>query len=134
MGNLSISSLAIPSVILLISFLSFTSQFLFTHIGPCPLTHRENVTFNTLITCIFITYFRACFTDPGGIPKNWRKSLLIAGEIGDRGKREAAKYEKSRMGDHDLDGGRDNIKEGRWCRKCDAAKPSRTHHCKSCMR
>ena len=28
----------------------------------------------------------------------------------------------------------DKRKEERWCRKCDAAKPPRAHHCKSCMR
>jgi palmitoyltransferase len=30
--------------------------------------------------------------------------------------------------------GEGDVKARKWCRKCDAAKPMRAHHCKSCGR
>ena len=130
MGTFSLSTLAIPSVVLLISFLSFTSQVLFTYIDPHPLKRRESITFNLLIACIFITYFRACFTNPGRIPKDWRERLLGEGQSveGERGGAPVINHGNSteRVGEKG--------KEGRWCRKCNAAKPPRAHHCKSCKR
>ena len=133
MGTFSPSSLAIPAVVLLISFLSFTSQILFAYIDPHPLRHNESITFNVLIACIFVTYFRACFTDPGRIPKDWRETLFR--------KRKSVEAERSEgNGALAIDGCDPNKRLGeygakeRWCRKCDAAKPPRAHHCKSCKR
>lgn len=99
--------LAVPGVLALISFLSFSSQYLFRHIDPEPLTIKETLIFNSLIAALLICYARSVSTDPGHIPSNWAL--------------ESEKPEATRA-------------KPRWCRKCEAVKPPRAHHCKICKR
>lgn len=103
----SISQLAIPAVWLLITFLTFTSQYFFLHFEAAPLQENELRAINILAACIGICYYRSCTVDPGRIPKDWEPS------------------------DHkQLEG----VGRQRWCRKCEASKPPRAHHCRTCGR
>lgn len=98
--------LAPPAVTALVIFLAHTSQWLFYYIEPGPLRKGDSYIFNAMIVCLLISYWRACFTDPGRIPKDWHEKL-----------------EDSQT-----------AQRQRWCRKCDAYKPPRAHHCKTCKR
>jgi palmitoyltransferase len=80
---------------------------------PAPLTKNELIGANLVLVLIFITYTQSVFVDPGTIPKNWTENLEQ--EVSDEKKELARKSRK-------------------WCRKCDAAKPPRAHHCKACKR
>ena len=118
-SSMELSSLAIPGLSILTTILSYGSQYLFLHIAPSPLTQGQTIRFNLLVACIWISYFRACFTDPGRIPK-----------------------ERVAPQRHSVDNGGAEMetdapspsKGGRWCRKCEAPKPPRAHHCKTCRR
>lgn len=99
--------LAVPGVLCLISFLSFSSQYLFYHIDPEPLTREETITFNLLIAALLICYARSVLTDPGHIPTDWALDSNIPSVP---------------------------VAKPRWCRKCKAVKPPRAHHCKICKR
>lgn len=109
-GPFSISQLAIPAVWVLISFLTFTSQYFFLHFEAVLLRENELWAINILATCIGICYYRSCTVDPGRVPKDWKPS--------DHKQLEAEGV-----------GGRQ-----RWCRKCEAFKPPRAHHCRTCGR
>lgn len=114
MPHFSIAPLALPGVATLISFLAYGSQILFRYIEPSPLTRDEAIAFNVLVCCIWICYFRACFTNPGTIPLGW------------------APPDSRSHGTPSFDA--PNQQRQRWCRKCKAPKPPRAHHCKSCLR
>ncbi|QDS67995.1 hypothetical protein FKW77_009306 [Venturia effusa] len=101
------SHLAVPGVLALILFLSFSSQYLFYHIDPEPLTRNEAIVFNLLIAALLICYARTVLTDPGHIPLNWSLDSHKPTATGAK---------------------------PRWCRKCEAVKPPRAHHCKTCKR
>lgn len=107
----ALSQLAIPSVSLLISFLAYSSQYFLLSFEPEPLKKNELWILNGLILGIWICYYRSCTVDPGRIPKDWK----------------AADCKQTQPGPRDL--GRQ-----RWCRKCEAFKPPRAHHCKLCGR
>lgn len=109
MNSFSLPFLALPGVVLLISFLSYGPQILFLRIEPRPLSQGQSGSFNLLISCIWICYFRACFTDAGHVPSDWSPS---------------------EQGHCD----RLNHHRERWCRKCARYKPPRAHHCKVCKR
>ena len=102
--------LALPSVVVLILFLAYGSQILFRYIEPYALEQKQALIFNALVCCIWITYIRTCFTNPGWVPNSW--SL-------DRPPSEQSVPLK---------------RTARWCRKCEAFKPPRSHHCKNCRR
>jgi palmitoyltransferase len=106
----SISRLAIPTVCALIAFLAYTSQYFFLHFETSRLRTDEAWRINIFAVCIWICYYQSCFVDPGRIPKDWNPS---------EGKNSEA----------DNDTGRQ-----RWCRKCEAFKPPRAHHCRTCRR
>lgn len=108
--DFSISQLAVPAVSVLISFLAYTSQYFFLHFAPLPLTKYETWMINIFALCIWISYYRACFVDPGRLPKSE--------------KRPSPKHQE----DDGLTG------RQRWCRRCEAYKPPRAHHCKTCKR
>lgn len=115
MAYFQISQLAIPAVAILIIFLAYSSQYLFSHIEPSPLTKEQLTTFNILVGCLWVCYFRACTTDPGHIRKSYEPSLA------DRQ-------------DEDYDYVEASKNRHRWCRRCEALKPPRAHHCKTCKR
>jgi palmitoyltransferase len=111
------SQLAVPSVYLLISFLAFPSQWLLMHLDPAPLSKNEHIAANVFLVLILITYTKSVFVDPGTIPKDW------AGVGKGVDEKELGNRRKDGLG-----------KSRKWCRKCDAAKPPRAHHCKECKR
>ncbi|KAJ6084909.1 hypothetical protein N7499_004538 [Penicillium canescens] len=108
--DFSISQLAVPAVSILIGFLAYTSQYFFLHFEALPLTKDETWRINIFALCIWICYYRACFVDPGRLPKSEKRP-----------------EPKHQEGDG-LTG------RQRWCRRCEAYKPPRAHHCKTCKR
>ncbi|OTA97088.1 hypothetical protein M434DRAFT_66326 [Hypoxylon sp. CO27-5] len=110
--------LAVPAVCALIAFEAYTPQWLFANspdLAPGPLTSAESYTFNTLLLCLWYTYYKACTVDPGRyvFPPDYKKKQ---------------KEEKAIESDEE---------EGqlrRWCKKCSAPKPPRAHHCRTCRR
>lgn len=109
-----VSRLAIPAVVLLIGFISYASQLLFRGLEPGPLKSRDSIQFNILVLCIWICYVRACAVDPGHIPSDWTPEVEIEVD-----KKEGSRKAASRQ---------------RVCRKCNALKAPRSHHCKICQR
>ena len=106
----SIGDLALPAVVALISFLAYGPQVLFRHIEPYALGKRQTVIFNVLVACLWITYAQASFTNPG-----WVSPVLSQDHS-------TSEYSQS------------SKRVSRWCRKCEALKPPRAHHCKVCQR
>lgn len=102
--------IALPSVFALISFLAYGPQLLFRHIEPYILEQTQALVFNALVCCVWITYARTCFTDPGWVPSAWAVHHPAS---------EQPLPSKRTPG---------------WCRKCEAFKPPRAHHCKICQR
>jgi ribosomal protein L40E len=108
--DFAITQLAIPAVSVLIAFLAYTSQYFFLHFESVPLTTEETWKINIFALCIWICYYRTCFVDPGRLPK---------GEERPRPEHQESDEVTGRQ---------------RWCRKCDAYKPPRAHHCRTCKR
>jgi len=106
-----LSKLAVPGVIVLIAFLSYSSQALLLFLEPGPLTPRQLTTFNSLVACIWICYFRTCRTSPGTVPNGWHPEP-----------------------DQEIVLSASQVTRQRFCRKCDSLKPPRSHHCKICKR
>lgn len=115
MGVTSLNQIAVPGVYLLIFFLGYPSQILFYYLDPAPLTKNELYISNVVLVLIFVTYTKSVFVDPGTIPKSYGKE-----------------NEKEHGSSSEKRG--DGMKRTKWCRKCDAAKPPRAHHCKECKR
>jgi palmitoyltransferase len=115
--GMSLSQLAVPSVYGLIFFLGYPSQWMLMYLEPAPLTKNELIVSNVILVLIFITYTKSVFVDPGTIPKDWAEKELgnLKGDVSEKEGDAVAKNRK-------------------WCRKCDAAKPPRAHHCKECKR
>lgn len=111
------AKLAVPGVVLLIATLSYTSQYLFYVIEPGPLDSRQAKIFNLLVICIWISYARACTIGPGSVPKGWSPDANTKKQTSSD-ENENEKY-RARQ---------------RYCRKCNALKPPRSHHCKVCKR
>ena len=109
MPLVNLNHLAVLSVITLISGLSYGSQALFEHLQPGPLPFDQWWRFNALIACIWVSYFRACFTDPGWVPRGYAKA-------------DELKAPESIQSNVHI------------CRKCNAFKPPRAHHCKICSK
>lgn len=95
-------------VVSLISFLAYGPQWLFPYIEGGALSRKQSYVFNVLVACTWVSYARACFTDPGRIPRDWKP----------RGVREDPTTESKQ----------------RWCKRCQHFKPPRAHHCKVCQR
>ena len=110
----SFNQIAVPGVYLLIFFLGYPSQVLFYFLEPGPLTKNELYISNAVLVLIFVTYTKSVFVDPGRIPKSYGRE---------------AEPERDAIGEK-----KDGVKRTKWCRKCNAAKPPRAHHCKECKR
>lgn len=109
-----LEALAYPGVVSLVSFLAFTSQWLFYNIQPGPLRKGEAYIFNALVFALLVCYTRTCYTDPGRIPSDWHQNIQTKDECA-RVAAEASSHQ-------------------RYCRKCEMPKPPRAHHCKICKR
>ena len=110
MHQIASRRLPLLSVVTLISFLAYGPQILFQHIEPHALERKQAIIFNVLVCCIWISYARTCFTNPGWIPH----ALSL---------------------DHSASGqSLPSKRTPRWCRRCEAMKPPRAHHCKTCRR
>lgn len=110
----SVTQLALPGVVLLILFLAYGSQILLSFTEPGPLEQKQTFIFNAFVGCIWLCYGRACFTDPGRVPSDWTSSQ--------------SKVQVSASPKLPIE------KRQRWCRRCEAFKPPRAHHCKVCQR
>ena len=104
-----LQKLAVPAVCTLIAYLSYSCQIVFHWLEPGGFNRTETIWVNLLILCIWITYYKAVTTDPGRLPKKLKEE-----------------------GVRDLE--RERNGQPNWCRKCDAIKPPRAHHCKICKR
>ncbi|KAK6541227.1 Palmitoyltransferase [Orbilia ellipsospora] len=148
MLNPKYSLLAVVLTIILITFLAYASQ-----IFVLELDTRQFYIFNTLVGCIWITYARCMFTDPGGVPDKWQPSWQKLETFG-----EGSDDEDGVIGDGDGEGSssdgeggeemkvvREQVRpdrEGRiwgnadcrWCKRCKRWKPARAHHCKTCQK
>lgn len=101
--------LAVPGVCGLIALLAYGSQFLFPDLDPGPLTSQQKWVFNVMVGGIWICYARAILTDAGGVPVGWQPESALKED----------QEPPVRL---------------RHCRKCEALKPPRSHHCKVCGR
>lgn len=122
MARIALRDLAVPSVCLLICFLAYSSQYVFYYLEPGPLTTTESVWFNSFLAALWWSYERAVRVDPGRLPKK----LARAGEEDERDT--ATRNEQSAAAGDVATG------KGRWCKKCNAVKPPRSHHCRQCSR
>lgn len=98
---------AILALIANVAFLSLSSQYLFHHLDPSPLSRQQTIRFNLNIACLLICCVRACTTSPGS-------------------QRQLSKDRLKRWSTAHADA------TARFCRKCDNWKPERWHHCKTC--
>ncbi|CAK7239356.1 MAG: Palmitoyltransferase [Sporothrix thermara] len=151
-SRLGMHLIAIPAAVSVIVFLGYSSQWLFntaTALEPGPLTTTESVVFNTLLACLWLSYLRACITDPGryifdAAPNTSDEEAKVASEerpakASDEPPRPASSSSSSGSSSHmptsGFGGGGDGTDTAvRWCRKCDAPKPPRSHHCRHCRR
>lgn len=106
----ALRSLALLGVVALITFLAYGPQILFHHIEPYALEQKQAITFNVLVGCILITYTRACVTNPGWVPPSRKPDHSASNQ---------STLSKNKL---------------RWCKKCEALKPPRAHHCRTCQR
>lgn len=113
MPSFTIQQCAIPAVTFLICLIAYPSLWLLRRLGPLPLTEQQSIILHVYAVVIIYCYYKACFTDPGRIPKNWVPKQ--SDTVRDRNSED----ERQRQ---------------RWCRKCQAFKPPRAHHCKTCER
>ncbi|KAI2469795.1 zf-DHHC-domain-containing protein [Annulohypoxylon bovei var. microspora] len=133
-GNVepSLQRLAVPAVCLLIAFESYVPQWLFANapdLSPGPLTSTEKYVFNGLLLCLWYSYYKACTVNPGRyvFPPSIKKKHKEKAIDSD------AEDEAQQIGEGVGVGiGRTQIR--RWCKKCSAPKPPRSHHCRTCRR
>ncbi|XP_076891473.1 putative protein S-acyltransferase 14 [Bidens hawaiensis] len=83
------------------------------------------VIFHTLLAMLLWSYFSVVFTDPGGVPPNYRS--LVDQERGEIDPLEASEFGQLTTPDP-------SNSRIRYCRKCNQLKPPRCHHCSVCGR
>ncbi|TPX17960.1 uncharacterized protein E0L32_011961 [Thyridium curvatum] len=124
--------LAVPAVCMLIAFLGYSSQWLFhvaEDLAPGPLTPREFVAFNSLLLCLWWTYFKACTVDPGRYPPlpSSAPESSVNNSSNTTAERKSGGASKSSVAAA-------AASAARYCKKCRAPKPPRAHHCRHCGR
>lgn len=82
------------------------------------------IPFHGLLVMLLWSYFSVVFTDPGGVPPNWRPTI-------DEERGETDPLNISEHGGMHTDSSHPKI---RFCRKCNQLKPPRCHHCSVCGR
>uniref|UniRef100_A0A7C8Z5C2 S-acyltransferase n=1 Tax=Opuntia streptacantha TaxID=393608 RepID=A0A7C8Z5C2_OPUST len=81
------------------------------------------IPFHGLLVMLLWSYFSVVFTDPGGVPPNWRPTI----------DEERGESQPLTVPEHG--GGQvDPHPKIRFCRKCNQLKPPRCHHCSVCGR
>ncbi|KAF8244951.1 zf-DHHC-domain-containing protein [Wilcoxina mikolae CBS 423.85] len=113
----SLSRLAVASVVALIFTLAYPGQYFL--LSP-HFTRNQHIFFNVLVACIWITYTRTVFTDPGSPPASW----IPSGSGGLDAEEGRARGESRRL----------VASTTRWCKRCERFKPARCHHCKTCKK
>ncbi|KAL8304994.1 hypothetical protein RB597_004051 [Gaeumannomyces tritici] len=138
--------LAIPGVVLLVSFLGYSSQWLFNSaadLGPGPLTKTQTVVFNALLLNLWWNYYKACTVNPGTyILPNPSSDEPSSSSAADRPSpppadpTDGAKKPGQKQAQSSRREQRERQLEQlqRWCKKCAAPKPPRAHHCRHCRR
>ncbi|KAM7276251.1 hypothetical protein ACFE04_018117 [Oxalis oulophora] len=81
--------------------------------------------FHLLLIMLLWSYFAVVFTDPGGVPPNWRPK--IDEERGEADQLNASEFSAIAQ----TESLNPRI---RYCRKCNQLKPPRCHHCSVCGR
>lgn len=117
----SIADIAQPFCYFHMLFLTYGSQILFYYLEPGPLRRGEAVVFNACAWAMIWCYYQICHVDPG--KKGWVDGVKIEGTESKK------KVEGEGEGVDEMEW--ENV---RWCKKCDALKPPRAHHCKKCKR
>ncbi|KAI0391468.1 zf-DHHC-domain-containing protein [Xylariaceae sp. FL0594] len=130
---------AVPAATILIIVLAYGSQWLFAtspELEPGPLTSKEKRVFNTLLFCLWWTYFRACTVDPGRyeMPTKGEGETISSSPSGQGKGGDDRKASQSSDDEWNLNSSHNVQVRRRWCRKCAAPKPPRAHHCKVCRR
>ncbi|KAI9490160.1 zf-DHHC-domain-containing protein [Zychaea mexicana] len=102
-------------VSLLIASIAYPSQFFlfapgFQDAASCI---KALLPLNLLVLMVYWNYYLAVKTDPGQVPEEWVRSLLVP-----------CNEERRAEG----------ITGPRYCKTCDIYKPPRTHHCRYCRR
>ncbi|EPE06183.1 palmitoyltransferase pfa4 [Ophiostoma piceae UAMH 11346] len=141
--------IAIPSAVSIIVFLGYSSQYLFnsaTYLEPGPLSPPQLVFVNCLLGCIWWTYYRACTVDPGRydfshLGTSNELSKWTAESSADHKRRLSSSSSGSSShlppagtAEAGGDEGGPSTTSKRWCKKCNAPKPDRSHHCRHCRR
>lgn len=110
-------SVPVYAVVLLISFLAYSPQTspILGHV-----TRSQSIKFNLLLTALWASYINSIRTPAGSPPREW-----IPPENGWGGGKEW-RANDNEDGMYWASGGE------RWCKKCEAWKPRRTHHCRKC--
>lgn len=118
----AIEQLAPVALLVIVTFLSYPSQWLFANIEPAPLVFREGLRFNVFLIALYVAYFRVLFSDPGQIPRDWYTRAV------------KGKVDLPSALEQPNDDQQTGHAQVRWCRRCDTHKPPRAHHCKTCGR
>ncbi|KAH6650960.1 DHHC palmitoyltransferase-domain-containing protein [Chaetomium tenue] len=134
--------LYIPAVCALIAFQGYFSQYLFSadpDLAPGPLTRRESITFNTLLACVWVTYYFACTTDPGryhfppssSSPPQPSSSTTTGTTTATNNRHPSPPNPNPNSTPTP---NTPNNPTRRHCKKCHHPKPLRSHHCRHCAR
>ncbi|OBZ88684.1 Palmitoyltransferase PFA4 [Choanephora cucurbitarum] len=111
--------IVVAFVVCLISYLQLTTNFYV--LGPALggwfslEAQKTLVPMNILLVSLYVNYYFACTTSPGYTPEGWEPPYAILNPSED------SVIQTGLTGP-------------RFCKKCDAYKPPRAHHCRQCGR
>ncbi|KAJ7597463.1 palmitoyltransferase PFA4 [Mycena floridula] len=115
MGSSFLGILAVNFVLLLISFIAYSSQIFIIWPWYGSAISVELIAlllpFNFLVAMLLWNYYMCVVTDPGRVPPSWRPDTHSDG------------YEVKKL-----------TGKPRHCRMCESYKPPRSHHCRQCNR
>ncbi|EPB87803.1 hypothetical protein HMPREF1544_05332 [Mucor circinelloides 1006PhL] len=109
--------LIVAFVTILITYLQTTANFYI--LGPALggwtsfRAQKILLPMNVSLVSLYVNYYLACTTDPGNTPEGWEPPFSVLNPDEDA---------VIKVG----------ITGPRFCKKCDAYKPPRAHHCKHC--
>ncbi|XP_062223361.1 probable protein S-acyltransferase 14 [Phragmites australis] len=88
--------------------------------------------FHFLLVMLLWSYFSVVFTDPGGVPPNWRSD--VDEERGETAPLSTSNFNSFMNSQQSIDLSDTGSPRIRYCRKCNQLKPPRCHHCSVCGR